>query len=147
MWKEAATKEELKEVYFDVICYKGRMQDVNWKDEDECTPSHPFSRSSSSDVHERFPAGFKKLCRVEVDLSDLNLNPQSKKDADGNTKEFYIAKYWVVLLFNSAELKAQMVWMDGAVERRCVIVGHVAAFVKLIWDVFRSTASLVFYQD
>ncbi|KAH6910162.1 hypothetical protein BKA70DRAFT_1272313 [Coprinopsis sp. MPI-PUGE-AT-0042] len=107
MWKEAEKKEELKEVFFDVICYKGRMQDVGWKDEDE--------------------PGFKKLCRVEVDLSNLILDLQSK-EVDGKTRYFYVAKYWVVLLFNSAELKAQMVWMDGGVEKR-------------------STASLVFYQD
>ena len=37
-------------------------------------------------------AHFKKLCRVEVDLSSLILDQQSKKGADGNTKHYYIAK-------------------------------------------------------
>jgi hypothetical protein len=35
MSKEAANREELEEVYFDVICYKGKVKDVEWKDEDE----------------------------------------------------------------------------------------------------------------
>ncbi|KAH6910159.1 hypothetical protein BKA70DRAFT_117670 [Coprinopsis sp. MPI-PUGE-AT-0042] len=106
MWKETE-KEELKEVFLDAICFKGKMQDISWKDGDE--------------------PGFKELRRVEVDLSDLILDLQSNEVA-GKTKYFYVAKYWVVLLFTSAELKAQIVWMDGGVEKR-------------------STASLVFYQD
>ncbi|EAU91818.1 hypothetical protein CC1G_04585 [Coprinopsis cinerea okayama7 len=104
MWKEADSLDQLSTVSFDVICYKGKMENPTWKDED--------------------PLNFKKLCRVEVDLSHLQLEPQTKKDGG----KYYLAKYWVILKFNSAELKAQMMWYEGTVEKR-------------------STARLVFYQD
>ena len=123
MWKEAATKDDLKEVYFDVICYKGKVQGVEWKDEDE--RRFPLFLLYLQKLTMAGTAHFKKLCRVEVDLSTLILEQQSKKDESGNTKYFYIAKYWVVLLFNSAELKAQMLWNENGVEKRYVNIFRV----------------------
>jgi hypothetical protein len=61
------------------------------------------------------PDKFQKLCSIEVDLSHLPLTPEPKKNGMGT---FYTVKYWVVLKFNSAELKAQMLWMENGVEKR-----------------------------
>jgi len=103
MWKEGTAPEKFASVSFDVVCYKGKMDTPGWEDED--------------------PSNFKKLCRVSVDLSHLPLEPRVK---DGTT--YFVAKYWVGLLFNSAELKAQVSWLEDGVEQQ-------------------SPASLVFYQD
>jgi hypothetical protein len=54
--------------------------------------------------------GFKKLCSIEVDLSHLPLEPEERKNGPG---VFFTVKYWVVLKFNSAELKAQMLWYEN----------------------------------
>lgn len=46
MWKEADTKDQLAKVYFDVICYKGKLDGVTWKDEDPGMTLNLVSRLS-----------------------------------------------------------------------------------------------------
>ncbi|TEB36989.1 hypothetical protein FA13DRAFT_1787269 [Coprinellus micaceus] len=105
LWREVDSKSQLTNVAFDVHCYKGHLEDPKFFDMD--------------------PDKFQKLCSIEVDLSHLPLTPEPKKNGMGT---FYTVKYWVVLKFNSAELKAQMLWMENGVEKR-------------------NPATLVFYQD
>ncbi|KAJ2913608.1 hypothetical protein MD484_g6805, partial [Candolleomyces efflorescens] len=106
LWREVDSKDQLASVAFDVHCYTG--------DIDPCPKFYDMD-----------PNGFKKLCSIEVDLSHLPLEPEERKNGPG---VFYTVKYWVVLKFNSAELKAQMQWYENGIERR-------------------SPARLVFYQD
>ncbi|RXW20477.1 hypothetical protein EST38_g5375 [Candolleomyces aberdarensis] len=106
LWREVDSKDQLSSVAFDVHCYTG--------DVDPCPK-----------FYDTDPNGFKKLCSIEVDLSHLPLEPEQRKNGPGI---FYTVKYWVVLKFNSAELKAQMLWYENGIERR-------------------SPARLVFYQD
>ncbi|KAJ3503573.1 hypothetical protein NMY22_g18205 [Coprinellus aureogranulatus] len=105
LWREVDTKAQLTSVAFDVHCYKGRLDNPRFFDMD--------------------PNNFRKLCSIETDLSHLPLTPETRKNGGGT---YYTVKYWVVLKFNSAELKAQMLWMENGVEKR-------------------SPATLVFYQD
>ncbi|TFK21935.1 hypothetical protein FA15DRAFT_597024 [Coprinopsis marcescibilis] len=104
MWKEVDNKDQLSTLSFDVICYKGRLDDPKWRDDDSGLI---------------FCIGhFKKLCRVEADLSHLPLEAKPKKN--GEEGEYFCANYWVVLLFNSAELKAQIMWKESNLEMRYV---------------------------
>ncbi|KAF5332092.1 hypothetical protein D9611_008026 [Ephemerocybe angulata] len=105
LWREVDDKAQLAAVAFDVHCYQGSLDNPKFYDMD--------------------PMNFKKLCSIEVDLSHLPLVPEQRKNGGGS---FYTVKYWVVLKFNSAELKAQMLWTENGIEKR-------------------SPARLVFYQD
>jgi hypothetical protein len=78
---------------------------------------HAFFPRTGSNDPPIIKAHFHKLCRIEVDLSEL-AQQQSKTSVGGFISYFYVVKYWVIILFNSAELRAQMAWMDGRIEKR-----------------------------
>jgi len=65
-----------------------------------------------------YPGHFSKLCSVSADLSNMPLETLPKRN--GVEGEFYRARYEVVLLFNSAELKACIKWEENGVEKRWV---------------------------
>lgn len=103
MWKEVTdeTTYKLESVTFTLYCYKGS------KIEGKAKPPRFYDQDE---------AGFSKLCSVQADLSKLPLEPLPK--ANGVEGTFYRIKYYVVLLFNSAELKAHIRWDQNGVEQR-----------------------------
>ncbi|KAJ2929974.1 hypothetical protein H1R20_g7094, partial [Candolleomyces eurysporus] len=100
MWKEVGSdqKSKLENVPFTLYCYKAKRN---------AQPPKFFDQDSH---------GFSKLCSVQADLSNLPLQPLPK--GNGIEGEFYRVKYSVVLLFNSAELKAHIRWEENGVQQR-----------------------------
>ncbi|KAF8155273.1 hypothetical protein BJ912DRAFT_1050978 [Pholiota molesta] len=58
---------------------------------------------------------YTKLCSIDIDLSYLPLTPRAKSTGAGT---FYRLDYDIVLLFGLTELKAQVAWKEGNVEKR-----------------------------
>ncbi|TEB26609.1 hypothetical protein FA13DRAFT_1795529 [Coprinellus micaceus] len=104
MWKEVTddTKRKLEKVPFTLYCYRGLKRSNK-------TSTGPKFMDEDS-VH------FSKLCSVQADLSKLPLEPIPK--GNGVEGEFYRVRYSVVLLFNSAELKAHIRWEENGMEER-----------------------------
>lgn len=122
MWKEVTdeTTYKLESVTFTLYCYKGSKIEGKAKpprfydqDEGKFRDLHRLQGDSELTTH---LAGFSKLCSVQADLSKLPLEPLPK--ANGVEGTFYRIKYYVVLLFNSAELKAHIRWDQNGVEQR-----------------------------
>ena len=72
----------------------------------------------ATEITDHLQVHFSKLCSVQADLSQLPLEPIPK--GNGVEGEFYRVRYSVVLLFNSAELKAHIRWEENGVEERYV---------------------------
>ena len=70
------------------------------------------------EITDQLQVHFNKLCSVQADLSKLPLEPIPKGNGVGG--EFYRVRYSVVLLFNSAELKAHIRWEVNGMEERYV---------------------------
>ncbi|KAF6763915.1 hypothetical protein DFP72DRAFT_800828 [Ephemerocybe angulata] len=97
MWKEVTdeTKSKLEAVPFTLYCYRGGKKS---------------GRAKPPRFYDEDSVGFTKLCSVQADLSKLPLEPIPK--GNGVEGTFYRVKYSVVLLFNSAELKAHIRWEE-----------------------------------
>ena len=117
MWKEVSSdqKSKLENVPFTLYCYKARRNahPPKFFDQDSSTFLGNTNHCRGHDylllLHETSDA-FSKLCSVQADLSNLPLQPIPK--GNGIEGEFYRVKYSVVLLFNSAELKAHIRWEE-----------------------------------
>lgn len=116
MWKEVASdqKSKLENVPFTLYCYKGKKNNTKppkFHDQDSGEfQRHAVSETTTADHVAQLPVGFIRLCSVQADLSKLPLQPLPK--GNGVEGEFYRVKYSVVLLFNSAELKAHIRWEE-----------------------------------
>ncbi|RXW25697.1 hypothetical protein EST38_g165 [Candolleomyces aberdarensis] len=103
-WYEFESKESLKNVKSEVWCYKGLNTSPRWKDTDT--------------------DNYAKLCTVEMDLSHLPITPRAK--ANGESGNFWYLEYNYVLCFSAVELRAQISWTEGGVEKRSP--------VKIVYD-------------
>ncbi|KAF8181789.1 hypothetical protein BJ912DRAFT_1061935 [Pholiota molesta] len=80
---------------FSVWCYRGLMGEPKWRDVDT--------------------KNYTNLCSIAADLSHLHLMPMKKLAGEGT---YYRLQFDVVLLFVLTELKAQIAWKEGGIEKR-----------------------------
>ena len=60
---------------------------------------------------------YTRICTIEMDLGHIPLSPRTKANGMG---VYYYLGYDLVLFFSSVELRAQLAWTEGGVERRHV---------------------------
>ncbi|KAF9478438.1 hypothetical protein BDN70DRAFT_994212 [Pholiota conissans] len=79
----------------EIVCYRGNILEPQWRDID--------------------PENYTKLCTINVKPGQIPMKRMVKLNGRGI---FYRLNYEYVLIFGLTELKAQVVWEQGGVERR-----------------------------
>jgi len=91
-----------------VWCYRGKLADPKWKDQD-LSKSLDRRHEMSARIDISILDNYTKLCTIAVDLSHLPLTPRAKPSGTGT---FYRLDYEIVLLFGLTELKAVVAWKE-----------------------------------
>ncbi|KAF9476870.1 hypothetical protein BDN70DRAFT_881863 [Pholiota conissans] len=94
-FRESDSRNDFKSASFSVWCYRGLVAEPKWKDVDT--------------------KNYTKLCSIDIDLSYLPLTPRTKPSGNGT---FFRLDYDIVLMFGLTELKAQIAWKEGNIEKR-----------------------------
>jgi len=101
-------KEDLQRVFSEIWCYTGDIEDIRWHDQDPGTSSDLYPEATDADPCPSI-ANFRKLCRIETDLSHL---PYKVLIQENKKSVYYQMEYDTVLFYQGVELKAQMAWKE-----------------------------------
>ncbi|KAF9478436.1 hypothetical protein BDN70DRAFT_933388 [Pholiota conissans] len=89
---EAMQEDNIKH---DIVCYRGNILEPKWKDID--------------------PENYTNLCTINVEPGIIPLKRMVKPNGPGC---FYRLDYDYILIFGLTELKAQVAWKEGGIEKR-----------------------------